>query len=259
MKILHQGDGHYHLGGDHGHDHGHAHHDHGHSHHDHGHKHHDHDHGHKHHDHDHKHDHGHDHKHEKKHGGPTEMKIKNRSVQQDPETGHDHKEHCDHKHDHGEEKEAKSIAVDAAYLHVLGDMIMSIGVIIASLIIWYNPDWKIADPICTYFFSIIVCFTVIPVLKQCMLVLLEASPADIDTKAVISDLQAIEGVVGVHDFHLWSISVGKYALSAHVHSATPMQTLKIVTERMKSRWNIDHITIQMEDASDDNLHAFNCE
>ena len=261
MKILHQGDGHYHLGGDsHGH-HGHDHH--GHEHHDHGHKHNDHKHshgphstelqtkaltsvqqdpeaGHKHDHHDHKHDHGHDHKHDHGHK-------------------HDKHDHCkDHKHE-AEEKESKSIAVDAAYLHVLGDMIMSIGVIIASLIIWYNPEWKIADPICTYFFSIIVCFTVIPVLKQCILVLLEASPADIDTKGVIADIQAINGVEGIHDFHLWSISVGKYALSSHIHSNSPMQTLKVVTERMKTKWGIDHITIQMEDASSNNLHAFDCE
>jgi zinc transporter 2 len=58
---------------------------------------------------------------------------------------------------------------------------MSIGVVIASLIISYNPEWKIADPICTYLFSVIVCITVIPVVKQCMSVLLEASPSQIDS------------------------------------------------------------------------------
>ena len=69
-------------------------------------------------------------------------------------------------HSHGEEVEGRrNINVDAAFLHVLGDMLMSVGVIIAAIIIYFKEDWKIADPICTYVFSIIVCFTVSKVVK----------------------------------------------------------------------------------------------
>jgi len=57
---------------------------------------------------------------------------------------------------------------------------MSIGVIIASCLIYYNPNWRIADPICTFIFSAIVCVTVTPVVKNCMVVLLEGSPSEID-------------------------------------------------------------------------------
>ena len=85
-----------------------------------------------------------------------------------------------HEHDH-EHGHPRNINVDAAYLHVLGDMIMSIGVVIASLIIFLWPSLTIADPLCTYLFSIIVCFTVSKVFSQCFSVLMEASPEELDT------------------------------------------------------------------------------
>lgn len=94
-------------------------------------------------DHDHDHDHGHGH-------------------------GHGDEEKKEESHGHDEKKEPetrRNINVDAAYLHVLGDMLMSIGVIIAATIIFFKEDWKVADPICTYLFSIIVCFTVSKVVK----------------------------------------------------------------------------------------------
>ena len=68
----------------------------------------------------------------------------------------------------------------SAYLHVLGDMLMSVGVIIAAAIIYLKPEYKIADPICTYLFSVIVCFTTVPVFKECIFVLLEGTPESID-------------------------------------------------------------------------------
>ena len=77
---------------------------------------------------------------------------------------------------------AKNINVTSAYLHVLGDMLMSVGVVIASIIIYINPAWKIADPLCTYLFSIIICCTTIPVFKECIYVLLEATPDSIDVE-----------------------------------------------------------------------------
>lgn len=93
------------------------------------------------------------------------------------------KEHT-HAHTHGDEEKqegpGRNINIDAAYLHVLGDLLMSVGVIIASIFIFINEDWVIADPICTYLFSIIVCFTVIPVVKNCLNVLFEGSPEHLD-------------------------------------------------------------------------------
>ena len=207
MKILHQGDGHYHLGGGHDHDHG----------------------------------HGHDHHHE---GGHSH--------------GHDH----GHDHDHGHEKAHRNINVDAAFLHALGDMLMSIGVVIASGFILYEPSWTIADPICTVLFSIIVCITVTPIVKNCISVLMEGSPSEVNTEQLLADIKAcrVDGEkLHIHDFHLWSISVGKYALSAHIGTINPNKVLKDVTMVCKKKYNIDHVTIQMEDLSGTNEHQFECD
>ena len=81
-----------------------------------------------------------------------------------------------------------NINVTSAYLHVLGDLLMSVGVIIAAVIIYFFPDMEIADPLCTYLFSIIICFTTMPIVKECTFVLLEASPASIDIEALEIDL-----------------------------------------------------------------------
>lgn len=69
-------------------------------------------------------------------------------------------------------------------------MIMSIGVVIASGFIWYNPAWVIADPICTIFFSVIVCCTVTPVVKNCINVLMEGSPSEVNTEELLKDIKA---------------------------------------------------------------------
>lgn len=93
---------------------------------------------------------------------------------------------------------------------------MSIGVTIAATIIIIWPDATIADPICTFVFSIIVCVTVAPIVKNCVAVLMEGAPEDIDSQELVSRIKNVEEGLEVLDFHLWSISVGKFALSAHV-------------------------------------------
>lgn len=133
-----------------GHDHGPGGHDHSHAHeHDHGHSH-DHDHGHSHAD------EGEEHTHETSHSGHG------------------------HSHAHGE----ININIRAAFVHVVGDMLQSIGVIIAAILITIYPEAKIADPICTYIFSILVIFTTIPVSKDCMRILMEAQPSTVDAAAL---------------------------------------------------------------------------
>ena len=139
---------------------------------------------------------------------------------------------------------------------------MSIGVVIASLVIYFKPAWTIADPICTYLFSVIVCVTVAQVVKSCIQVLLEGSPIEIDSDALIRDIKSIENVESLNDFHLWSISMGKFALSAHIttsKSDASHEVIKIATNLCKVKYGIDHITIQMEDESIENEHQFECE
>ena len=157
------------------------------------------------------------------------------------------------------ESKGMNLNVTSAYLHVLGDCLMSVGVITAAIIINIWPSAVIADPLCTYFFSIIICCTTLPVLRECMLVLLEATPNDIDQEKLEEDLFNIPGIVEIHDLHIWAISVSKNSLSAHIVSETPLKTLNIVTDLLRRKYNLFHTTIQMEGPEDNNKHYFVCE
>jgi solute carrier family 30 (zinc transporter), member 2 len=139
----------------------------------------------------------------------------------------------------------------------MGDMLMSVGVCIAGTVIYFFPEWHILDPICTILFSIIVFFTVIPIIKQCIGVLMEGAPSEIDVAKLMDDMKTSSNVKEMHDFHLWQISVGKYALTCHIDSNTPLETLKIVTKVCQEKYNIDHLTIQMEDSENEKT-KFNC-
>ena len=117
---------------------------------------------------------------------------------------------------HHKATQQKNINLDAAFLHALGDMLMSIGVTVAGLIIWIEPTWTYADPCCTFIFSISVVFTTGPILKKCMMVLMEGAPPSVDAKELIKDIKAVSKCRSIHDFHIWSISNNKFAVSAHI-------------------------------------------
>lgn len=251
MRILHAGDGHYHLGGeehDHeGHDHGH---DHGHSHH-----------------------HDHDHSAKKK---ITDSSVKEPLVGINDEhhhdhdhEGHDHHDHHDHAHhdriaDEHEDNfvNTGNMNVDAAFLHVMGDMLMSVGVIIAAVIITLNPNLWYADPICTYLFSIIVAVTTIPIIKNCIKIIMEGTPKNISLEQLTNDILNLdpENIIDVHDLHVWQIAQGRNTMSAHLKSKKPMKTLAQVTDLVRRKYNLHHTTVQVEGVEDfeENPHHFEC-
>ena len=78
------------------------------------------------------------------------------------------------------EEQAENLNVRAAVIHMLGDAITSVGVIIASLIIYIKPEYKIADPLITFVFSVIVLFTTLPVVNDSLVILLEGAPEELD-------------------------------------------------------------------------------
>jgi Co/Zn/Cd efflux system component len=78
----------------------------------------------------------------------------------------------EHKHSHAHHDQ-ENVNVQAAVVHMIGDLIQSIGVIIAAIIIMFKKDWLIVDPICTFLFSILVLFTTVPTFGKCMGILME--------------------------------------------------------------------------------------
>lgn len=204
---------------------------------------------------------GHDHDHH--HGPPKQVTAANEELQvRDPET-----ENRDDLREQLLPKAAKpktpatphqNINVTSAYLHVLGDLLMSIGVIIAAIIINVNPALTIADPICTYVFSVVIMCTSVPVFKDCMMVLMEATPDEIDVQKLENDIIDMPDVDELHDLHIWSISAGKFAMSCHIVSKHPLKTLHHVTDMCRRKYKLYHTTIQVEN-NDQNPHQFKCE
>ena len=139
--------------------------------------------------------------------------------------------------------------IRAAYIHILGDMIQSAGVLLAALIIYFyqdtHPGVRIVDPICTFCFAIVVLCTTIPVSRDCFFVLLESTPRDVDIESLYNELSSIEGVVSVHDIHLWNISIGRPSIALHIICDKPKEILPIATQICKN-FGIKHCTIQTE-------------
>ncbi|XP_048532644.1 metal tolerance protein 1-like [Triticum urartu] len=229
-----------------GHDHGHGGHGHGHSH-DHGH-----DHGNSEDDHGHDHEQGHAHHHEHSHGSSITVTTHHHPHS----TTGQHQDDAEEpllKHDDGA-KEAKetrrrNINVHSAYLHVIGDSIQSIGVMVGGALIWYKPEWKIIDLICTLIFSVIVLFTTVRMVRNLLEVLMESTPREVDATRLEGGLLQMEGVVAVHELHVWAITVGKVLLACHVtieQDADADQMLDKVIGYIKEEYNIGHVTIQIE-------------
>ena len=182
--------------------------------------------------HGHDHDHDHDHEHELEHHHDSD----------DEEIGlHDENEHSN-----------TNVNLRASFIHILGDALQNVGVLIAGGIIFLFPTFCIADPICTYIFSIIVGLTTIRILKDCIFVLMEGSPVAVDIEQLEKDLTAIPGVKEIHDLHVWSLSIGKMSLSCHICTDDPQKTLKKATKMIQKKYKIDHVTIQVEDNKDKN-------
>ncbi|KAL8142686.1 hypothetical protein V2J09_015718 [Rumex salicifolius] len=238
------------LGHDHGHGHGHGGHSHGHGHGGHG------------------HGHSHDHEgHKGKHSHDITINSHHHSHGESPKD-QDHHRHAhdsaiyqpllEGKSDCNTESKSKSTAkqnrkrninVQGAYLHVLGDSIQSIGVMISGGIIWFRHEWKIIDLICTLFFSAIVLGTTINMLRNILEVLMESTPREIDATKLEQGLCQLEEVLAIHELHIWAITVGKVLLACHV-KITPEsdadEVLDKVIEYIQKEYNISHVTIQIE-------------
>ena len=139
--------------------------------------------------------------------------------------------------------------IRAAYIHILGDMIQSSGVLLAALCIYFfqdtHPGVRILDPICTFCFAIVVLCITFPVSRDCFFVLLESTPRDLDIESLYNDLGSIKGVISVHDIHLWNISIGRPSIALHIICEDPKETLKIANQTCKN-YGIKHCTIQTE-------------
>jgi len=154
-------------------------------------------------------------------------------------------------HDHErDEHEAEDLNVKSAFLHVLGDAVSSVGVIVAALVIW-RTGWTLADPIMSVIIGLIIIASSWRVTKASLHILVEGVPEGFHLADVAQTMGSAPGVSDVHDLHVWSLCSGHTALSAHVvvadQSLGQAQALMDeIKRRLRSDFGVEHTTIQFE-------------
>lgn len=140
-----------------------------------------------------------------------------------------------------------SLNVRAAYLHVLGDLLGSIGTVAAALVIRWT-GWLLADPIASMIMAVLILRGAWRLVRESVDVLLESTPSHISLGSVRAQLEAIPGVESVHDLHVWAVTSGLIAMSAHAivrESERHQHVLEHVHDAMRL-FGIDHVTVQLE-------------
>lgn len=139
--------------------------------------------------------------------------------------------------------------IKSAFLHVLTDAIFSLGVILAAILIFLTGK-TVFDPILSAIIAVVIVFSAIKVLKESVVILLEFAPKDVDFNIVLRDIQQVEGVLGVHNVHIWSLCSNINIIDAHVYTKeTDMIKIEKIKSEIKNRLekhNIKHATLEFE-------------
>ncbi|NXD05858.1 ZNT8 protein, partial [Nothocercus nigrocapillus] len=156
----------------------------------------------------------------------------------------------------------RNTSVRAAFVHAVGDLFQSISVLISALIIFFKPEYKIADPICTFVFSIFVLATTITILRDILIVLMEGITKGLTYDSVKARILAVEKVESMHNLHLWSLTMNQTILSAHVvavDAADREKILKDITQALLEHYSFHSITIQIESGEDQKPDCVYCQ
>lgn len=164
--------------------------------------------------------------------------------------GHQHV-HAHAGHDHaGHEHTHEDVNVKSAFLHVVGDAVSSVGVILAAVVIWFT-GWYWVDPLASMLIGLIIMFGSWRVLRPTLHLLMEGVPEGLDLQHIGAILAAPTAVREVHDLHVWSLCAGHVALSAHVvvddqALGATANLLAELKHELATHFGIDHTTIQFE-------------
>jgi len=138
----------------------------------------------------------------------------------------------------------------SAFLHLMGDVLSTIGAVIAGIIIRFT-NWNWLDALVSILIGFLILWNAWGILRESVQILMEFTPADIDMEALRRDVLAVEGVRGVHDLHVWSITRSLRTLSAHlitddVPVSAGAKIQKAVGEVLAKHHGISHATLQLE-------------
>jgi cobalt-zinc-cadmium efflux system protein len=144
----------------------------------------------------------------------------------------------------------RTLNIRAALLHLLGDVLSSVGVVAAAGVMWAT-GFYLLDPILSAAIALLIVWGAVRLLAEAVNILLEAVPGHLDLADILTHMEGAQGVQAVHDLHLWTISNGMYALSAHLvvrgHDACNNDAiLTAVKTELQREFGIAHTTLQIE-------------
>jgi cobalt-zinc-cadmium efflux system protein len=149
----------------------------------------------------------------------------------------------------------------SAFVHLMGDVLSTIGAVIAGVAIYFTgANWL--DPLVSVLIGFLILYNAWGILRDAVDILLEAKPRDINSELLIRDLLQIDGVLGVHDLHIWSITQNMRTMSAHILTndlsiSDGAGIHRKINEVVRHRYNIAHATLQLEcaDCFPDSLYC----
>jgi cobalt-zinc-cadmium efflux system protein len=157
------------------------------------------------------------------------------------------------RHDHG-------LNARSAFLHVVADTVSSVAILVGAGVMWLRPDWTWLDPLLSLGIAALILWGTIGLIREITDVLMEGVPKHMALAEVQATMAVVSAdIVAIHDLHLWTISTGLYALSAHVVIAPEAlgrndEILTAVKRVLCDNFRIDHTTIQIETAGYTHIH-----
>ncbi|WML46036.1 cation diffusion facilitator family transporter [Neobacillus sp. PS3-40] len=145
-------------------------------------------------------------------------------------------------------KEEENLNIKSALWHFLGDLLSSVGIIISAILIYFT-GLSILDPLISMIIGGIIFTGGAKIIHESYLILMESVPGKFDLDSVRHDIRTVEGVVDVHEMHLWAVTTDHYSLTAHVfirEDSQPLSTISTINRLLKDKYGLEHSTIQIE-------------
>jgi cobalt-zinc-cadmium efflux system protein len=145
------------------------------------------------------------------------------------------------------------VNVRGAFVHMLGDLLGSVAIIVGALVIRFT-GWELVDPVLSMVIAVLIVWTAWDIVKESLNILLEGLPRGITLHDVSASMRRIQGVLDVHDLHIWSLGSSTHALSCHVliEDVPPSSSdaiLKRLNRMLDDNFHISHTTVQFENSS----------
>lgn len=155
---------------------------------------------------------------------------------------------------HGESKQ--NLNVRSALLHVIGDLLGSVGAISAAIVINLT-GWQPADPIASVLVSLIILRSGWQISRSAINILMEGKPEELDVDEIGKKIRAVRGVTNLHDLHIWTITSGFFSLSCHLKVADEVNRDEVLrqVEHILEPYHLEHSTIQIEGAAYADCHS----